>query len=76
MLNSLNQYSTVAGQAIGYNLDGNLASDGTFAFAYDPENRLMTAAKTGTSVAYAGACPPAALWADRGTRWASGRPRR
>ncbi len=40
-------------QNIGYDLNGNLTSDGAFAFAYDPENRLMAATKTGTSVAYA-----------------------
>ncbi len=57
-VNALNQYPTVtpaggSATAIGYDPNGNLTSDGTFAFAYDPENRLMTAAKTGTSVAYA-----------------------
>ncbi len=56
--NGLNQYSVVTpagGSAtnIGYDLNGNLTSDGSFAFGYDPENRLMKADKTDTSVAYA-----------------------
>ena len=38
----LNRYSTVAGTAYGYDLNGNLTSDGTRTFTYDVENRLRT----------------------------------
>ena len=38
----LNRYSTVAGTAYGYDLNGNLTSDGTRTFTYDIENRLRT----------------------------------
>jgi RHS repeat-associated protein len=56
--NGLNQYANVTpvgGSAvnIGYDLNGNLTSDGTFAYGYDPQNRLMTVTKTGTSIAHA-----------------------
>lgn len=40
-------------QNIGYDLNGNLTSDSRFAFAYDPENHLISAAKSGTVVTYA-----------------------
>ncbi len=53
VVDGLNQYTSVGSQNIGYDLNGNLTSDGAFAFAYDPENRLMRAAKTGTSATYA-----------------------
>ncbi len=57
-VNGLNQYPTItpaggSATSILYDANGNLTSDGNFTFAYDPENRLMTATKTGTSVAYA-----------------------
>ncbi len=51
--NGLNQYTNVAGTTIGYDLNGNLTGDGTFTFAYDAENRLTSAAATGTTAAYA-----------------------
>src|ERR1700741_866372 len=40
-------------QAISYDCNGNLTGDGVFSFAYDPENRLMSASKSGMSAAYA-----------------------
>jgi RHS repeat-associated protein len=40
--NGLNQYSAVAGTSFGYDLNGNLTSDGTNIFVYDIENRLVT----------------------------------
>jgi RHS repeat-associated protein len=40
-------------QALSYDCNGNLTNDGNFAFAYDPENRLLSAVKTGRSVAFA-----------------------
>jgi RHS repeat-associated protein len=57
-VNALNQYPSVSqacgGSAnIGYDLNGNLSSDSSYLYQYDPENRLMMAAKTGTSVTYA-----------------------
>jgi RHS repeat-associated protein len=49
--NNLNQYPSVTfagspANTLGYDADGNLTGDGTFAFTYDPENRLLTANKT------------------------------
>jgi RHS repeat-associated protein len=57
-VNVLNQYPTVTpagsgAQTIAYDNNGNLTGDGTWTFVYDPENRLMTANKTGTAAAYA-----------------------
>ncbi len=44
--NNLNEYATVNGTTYGYDGKGNLASDGTWSFLYDAENRLLTANKT------------------------------
>ena len=42
--NSLNQYTAVsAGANPVYDADGNMTGDGTFAYAYDAENRLVSA---------------------------------
>ena len=41
--NSLNQYSSVAGVAKTYDKRGNLTGDGTWTYAYDAENRLISA---------------------------------
>ena len=41
--NTLNQYPSVNGTTFGYDLKGNLTTDGTWSFAYDAENRLLTA---------------------------------
>jgi RHS repeat-associated protein len=49
--NTLNQYSTVAGVGFGYDSNGNLTSDGTHAFTYDPENRLVWRVGAGSSSA-------------------------
>jgi len=63
--NGLNQYTAVNGgganghdcaghaEQFSYDCNGNLTSDGVFAFAYDPENRLMTATSSGVSASYA-----------------------
>jgi len=49
----LNRYSTVGGVGIGYDVNGNLTSDGTWTFTYDEENRLRTANASGQpTVAY------------------------
>ncbi len=39
-------------EAISYDCSGDLTGDGVLALTYDPENRLMTASKTGMSAAY------------------------
>ena len=39
-------------EAISYDCNGNLTFDGTLTLAYDPENRLMSASKTGMSASY------------------------
>lgn len=39
--NGLNQYSMVGGNSYGYDSNGNLTSDGTIAYTYDAENRLV-----------------------------------
>ena len=50
--NNLNQYIQAGNNRYTYDATGNLTSDGTFTYAYDYENRLITANKTGTSAAY------------------------
>jgi RHS repeat-associated protein len=42
----------VGGAGLSYDANANLASDGTWTYAYDPENWLLTASKTGTSASY------------------------
>ena len=41
--NGLNQYDAVAGAAYTYDKNGNLTSDGATTYAYDLENRLISA---------------------------------
>ncbi len=53
----LNQYGAItpaggSAQTISYDTRGNLTSDGVLTLIYDPENRLMTASKTGMTSAY------------------------
>jgi RHS repeat-associated protein len=49
----LNAYSSVGGVAYGYDLRGNMTSDGTNSYTYDVENRLLTASgPTAVSLAY------------------------
>lgn len=50
-VNGLNQYGVVGGNSYGYDSNGNLTSDGTTAFAYDAENRLV-ATSAGASLVY------------------------
>ena len=57
-VNSLNQYPSVTTPSgaivpIAYDPNGNLTSDGSFAYAYDAENRLITASGNGMAAAYA-----------------------
>ncbi len=50
--NSLNQYTQVGSVTPGYDLNGNLTSDGTFAYQFDEENRLRQAVGNGQTVTY------------------------
>gem|GEM_PF-4106923 len=50
--NSVNQYPIVGGVAQSYGTDGALTGDGTWTFGYNTENMLVSASKSGTSVAY------------------------
>ena len=43
-VNGLNQYTAAGAAAFTYDLNGNLTSDGTTTYAYDAENRLVSAA--------------------------------
>jgi len=43
--NALNQYTAVADVNYTYDNNGNMTYDGSFAYGYDPENRLTTATK-------------------------------
>lgn len=43
-VNGLNQYTLVGGGALGYDSNGNLATNGTSSFTYDVENRLVVSA--------------------------------
>ena len=50
-VNGLNQYTAAGPAAFGYDVNGNLTSDGTRTFTYDAENRLV-AASGGVALAY------------------------
>ena len=50
--NNLNQYTSVGGVSYDYDDNGSLTSDGTLAYAYDYENRLISANKAGMSAVY------------------------
>jgi len=47
--NGLNQYTTGSGGNLGYDLNGNLTSNGPIIYTYDVENRLLTASGGGYS---------------------------
>jgi len=51
--NGLNQNATVGSASWVYDVNGNLTSDGTRAFTYDAENRLLSVSATGVSLALA-----------------------
>ena len=51
--NGLNQYTQAAGATLGYDANGNLTGDGVWSYAYDLDNRLKTANKTGLSATLA-----------------------
>lgn len=46
--NGLNQYSSAGSASFGYDANGNLTSDGTTAYAYDIENRLVSTSASAT----------------------------
>ena len=50
--NGLNQYTAVGSTTPTYDNNGNLTYDGTWTYTYDRENRLIQAAKSGTTVTY------------------------
>jgi len=49
--NALNQYSAVGSVTPTYDGNGNLTFDGTFTYAYDAENRLISITQGGTTIA-------------------------
>ena len=51
--NNLNQYIQAGNNSYTYDANGNLTADGTNTYTYDYENRLISAAKSGTTAAYA-----------------------
>jgi RHS repeat-associated protein len=56
--NALNQYTQVTKGAnptvsLSYDASGNLTGDGTWTFAFDAENKMISAAKAGTAASYA-----------------------
>lgn len=46
--NGLNQYTTISGTGLSYDLRGNLTSDGARTFGYDYENRLASVSGSGS----------------------------
>jgi RHS repeat-associated protein len=51
--NGLNQYATSGPKALSYDARGNLGGDGTWTFAYDVENRLLNATRSGLAASFA-----------------------
>jgi hypothetical protein len=49
--NGLNQYSAAGNAAFGYDLNGNLTSDGSRTYTYDIENRLVSSSN-GAALTY------------------------
>jgi hypothetical protein len=47
--NSVNEYPEVAGNDYDYDGNGCLENDGTFAYTFDTESRLLSAVSSGTS---------------------------
>lgn len=51
--NGLNQYTTIGGQTVSHDTNGNLTADGTgMTFTYDMENRLVSTASPTSSLKY------------------------
>jgi RHS repeat-associated protein len=51
--NGLNQYTASGPRALSYDARGNLGGDGTWTFAYDVENRLLNATRSGLAASFA-----------------------
>ncbi len=52
-VNGLNQYTSAGSASFTYDANGNLASDGTYSYVYDAENRLVsTTTAGGTALTY------------------------
>jgi RHS repeat-associated protein len=64
-VNGLNQYTTAAAAAFAYDANGNLSSDGSTAYVYDAENRLVSA--NGAHNAGLSYDPLGRLWQKTGT---------
>lgn len=62
-VNGLNQYTSVAGAAYGYDANGNLVSNGATSYGYDAENRLVSTS-AGASLVYD---PLGRLWQSAGS---------
>ena len=45
--NGLNQYTTAAGATLTHDAKGNLTGDGVWTYAFDADNKLKSATKTG-----------------------------
>jgi RHS repeat-associated protein len=50
--NTLNQYGTVDATTYAYDANANLTSNGTWTYAYNTENLLLSATATGSTVSY------------------------
>lgn len=50
--NNLNQMTSAAGVAIGWNADGNMTSDGVTTFGWTHGNRLVSASRSGMTATY------------------------
>ncbi len=46
--NNLNEYTAADGTSFQYDASGNMTQDGTYAYGYDPENRLVKVHKSGS----------------------------
>ena len=51
--NGVNEQTSLGGQVLSYDADGNLISDGQLAYGWDAENRLIAITGTGVNVGFA-----------------------
>jgi len=51
--NTLNQYASIDSTSYTYDTNGNLTWDGVYTYKYDPQNRLVSTTKSGTTIIYA-----------------------
>jgi RHS repeat-associated protein len=52
-INNLNQYTTVGAQTLSHNANASLTAEGTAAYTYDNDDRMLTASRSGNSASYA-----------------------